>query len=51
MVFNTSALVVQAFVILHSGEFYGVCLGSAVLRDVLVLVEELAVLHLLVGQH
>ena len=51
MVSNTYALVVQVFVILHSDESNGVYLGSTVLRNVLVLVEELAVLHLLVGQH
>ena len=51
MVPNTSALVVQAFAILHSDGFYGLCLGSAVLRNLIVLVEELVVLHLAVGQH
>ena len=40
---NTSVLVVQAFGILHSDESYGVYLGSTVLRNFLVLVEELAV--------
>ena len=40
---NTSVLVVQAFGILHSDESYGVYLGSTVLRNSLVLVEELAV--------
>ena len=51
VVSNTSALVVQAYAIPHSDESYGVCLGSTVLRNFLVLVEKLTVLHLLVGQH
>ena len=51
MITSTSALVMQVFVILDSDESYGVYLRSTVLRNFLVLVEELAVLNLPVGQH